>query len=202
MQRQVVILGAGGFATELYDWLMSDTTINVRGFYSDSDRRETLLNLPIYKDLEIIKNIPYYLAVGDPTLKYMLNDRAKSHNMRPSKAFVHSSAIVGSQNVLEDGVIICPKVVITNGTHIKEHVLVNLNCTIGHGSYIGQFTTISPGANISGDVRLGNFNYVGTNATIREKVITTHNVTIGMSAVVVKDLNHPGVYIGNPLRKL
>jgi len=202
MHQQVVILGSGGFALELQDWIKDDNTIQLKGFYSDTDTKESMLDLPVYKNLEIIKSFGYYIAVGDPILKSLLNNRAKSHGMKPARPFIHPSVIIGSKNHIEDGVIICPKTIITHGVHIKQHALINLNCTIGHECKIGLFTTISPGANISGNVQLGDFNYIGTNATIREKIRTTQNVTIGMSSVVIKDLNHAGVYVGNPLRKL
>jgi UDP-3-O-[3-hydroxymyristoyl] glucosamine N-acyltransferase len=44
--------------------------------------------------------------------------------------------------------------------------------------------------------------YVGTNASIKEKINIHSLVTIGMNAGVVKHINEPGVYIGTPTKKI
>jgi acetyltransferase-like isoleucine patch superfamily enzyme len=48
---------------------------------------------------------------------------------------------------------------------------------------------------------VGNNVSIGSNATILPVTITD-NVVIGAGAVVTKDILEPGVYIGNPARKL
>ena len=37
---------------------------------------------------------------------------------------------------------------------IGKHVIVNLDCTIGHDAIIGDYSTILPSTNISGFVRV------------------------------------------------
>jgi sugar O-acyltransferase (sialic acid O-acetyltransferase NeuD family) len=101
-----------------------------------------------------------------------------------------------------DGTIICPGTILTTGITIGTHVIINLNCTIGHDCVIGDFVTISPGANISGNVTIGDMCYIGSNAVIREKISICAGVTIGAGGVVVKDITEPGVYVGNPVKKI
>lgn len=100
------------------------------------------------------------------------------------------------------GAIICPGTIITTGVDLGKHVLINLNCTIGHDTDIGDYTTISPGVNISGNVKIGKLCYIGSNVVIREKVQICDNVIVGAGAVVVKDITEAGTYVGNPARKL
>lgn len=100
------------------------------------------------------------------------------------------------------GNIICPGTILTTGITIGRHVIINLNCTIGHDCVIGDFVTISPGANISGNVTIGDLCYIGSNASIRDKITICTGVTIGAGGVVVKDITEPGVYVGNPVKKI
>ena len=48
---------------------------------------------------------------------------------------------------------------------------------------------------------VGNNVSIGTNATILP-VIICNNVVIGAGSVVTKNILEPGVYVGNPARKL
>ncbi len=49
--------------------------------------------------------------------------------------------------------------------------------------------------------KLGNRVSIGTNATVLP-VRICDNVVIGAGAVVTKDINVPGIYVGNPARLL
>jgi sugar O-acyltransferase (sialic acid O-acetyltransferase NeuD family) len=100
------------------------------------------------------------------------------------------------------GAIICPGTQITVDVTIGRHVIINLNCTIGHDCVIGDFVTISPGANISGNVTIGDLCYIGSNAVIRDKINICSGVTIGAGGVVVKHIAEPGIYVGNPVKKI
>lgn len=100
------------------------------------------------------------------------------------------------------GTIICPGTILTDNITLGIHCLINLNCTIGHDCIIGDFVTLSPGVNVSGNVTIGNGCYIGTNAVIREKISICDNVVIGAGGVVVKDITEPGVYVGNPVKKI
>lgn len=43
---------------------------------------------------------------------------------------------------------------------------------------------------------------VGAGVIIRDGIEITENVTIGMGSVVVRSIVEPGVYLGNPCRKI
>jgi len=43
---------------------------------------------------------------------------------------------------------------------------------------------------------------IGTNAAIKQKITICDDVTIGMSAAVVKNINEKGIYVGIPAKKI
>jgi len=49
--------------------------------------------------------------------------------------------------------------------------------------------------------KIGNYVSIGTNATILPVTITDH-VVIGAGSVVTKDILEPGIYAGNPVKKI
>jgi UDP-3-O-[3-hydroxymyristoyl] glucosamine N-acyltransferase len=55
-----------------------------------------------------------------------------------------------------------------------------------------------PCAVIGGNVTLGDNVYLGSCGNVREKTNIGSNVTIGMNAAVVKDIEEPGTYVGVP----
>lgn len=102
-------------------------------------------------------------------------------------------------------------VTIGNNCRIQSHSficsLVSLgnNCFVGHGVVFVNdlFTNGGPAGNPSlwKKTTIGNNVYFGSNATILP-VSICDNVVIGAGAVVTKNIISPGVYAGNPARKL
>ena len=72
---------------------------------------------------------------------------------------------------------------------------------MGHDINIGDFFTCSPGVNISGNCDIGNNVFIGTNSAIREGIKICDDVIIGMNSNITKDINEPGIYFGNNIKK-
>jgi len=103
-------------------------------------------------------------------------------------------------------------VVIGNNCKIQSHaficelVTIGENCFISHGvMFINDL--FKSGRPAGGDKSLwkpttvGNNVSIGTNSTILPVTIID-NVVIGAGSVVVKDILEPGIYAGNPARKI
>lgn len=145
----------------------------------------------------IHKNTATVIAIGDVEVR----KRMYTQFLHLDYIALNAGKSYGN-NTAGAGTIICPGTILTDNITIGIHCLINLNCTIGHDCVIGDFVTMSPGANVSGNVSIGNGCYIGTNAVIREKITICDNVVIGAGGVVVKDITEPGVYVGNPVKKI
>ena len=89
---------------------------------------------------------------------------------------------------------------------ICELVEIGDRCFISHGAmFINDlFATGGPAGGkreLWKSTRLGSHVSVGTNATVLPVAICDH-VVIGAGAVVTKDITEPGIYVGNPARKV
>ena len=88
---------------------------------------------------------------------------------------------------------------------ICELVTIGNNCFISHGvMFINDLFSEGMPAPDSSDwkkTEIGNHVSIGTNATILPVKIVD-NVVIGAGSVVTRDILEPGIYAGNPARKI
>lgn len=178
----IQIIGKGGIGREVAGYVMA-MEMTPKLFEHECDG--------------IQRNTATVIAIGDVEV------RKRMYAQFLHLDYVHFNAGNSyGNNIAGAGTIICPGTILTDNITIGIHCLINLNCTIGHDCVIGDFVTMSPGANVSGNVTIGNGCYIGTNAVIREKISICDNVVIGAGGVVVKDITEPGVYVGNPVKKI
>ncbi len=136
------------------------------------------------------------VAVGDPTAR-----RKIVAGLPPETRFatlIHPSAVIGNDVALGPGAIVTAGCILTCNIRIGAHAHLNLQSTVGHDCEIGDYFTTAPGVKISGSCRIGEAVYIGTNASVREKVAIAGGAVVGMGAAVVRNITEPGIYIGVP----
>lgn len=113
---------------------------------------------------------------------------------------------VGPFVEIQKDVIIGANTKIQSHTFVCELVTIGQNCFVGHGvMFINDL--FSGGGPAAGDkskwksTRIGDRVSIGSNATILPIEIC-NNVVIGAGSVVTKNITQPGVYAGNPAKKI
>ena len=198
--KSVIILGAGGFSREARDWAEQMGGLRVEAFLDERPKSSELDGLPVISDWSQLKKFDHFvLGVGDPGVRAKFLKLGYDHGSKPLTV-IHPSVVIGRKVEIGEGSVICPKTVITTNIIIGSGVCINLTCTVGHDSRVGHFVTLSPGANISGGCVIGENTYIGTNATMREYTSFPANSVLGMGGVLVKSVEVPGVYVGNPAK--
>ena len=119
---------------------------------------------------------------------------------------IGDDSFVGPFVEIQKGVTIGRRCRIQSHAFICELVAIGNDCFVSHGvMFIND--TFSSGGPSGGrkelwrTTRIGNGVSIGTNATILPVEITD-NVVIGAGAVVTRNINEPGFYVGNPARKV
>lgn len=119
---------------------------------------------------------------------------------------VGDNCFIGPFVEIQKDVIIGKNTRIQSHAFICELVTIGDNCFISHGAmFINDL--FESGGPAGGDktkwksTLVGNHVSIGTNATVLPVKICS-NVVIGAGTVVTKDISEPGVYVGNPARKL
>jgi sugar O-acyltransferase (sialic acid O-acetyltransferase NeuD family) len=196
MIRKIAIVGSGGFAREVAADLRDHA---VTFFVDDQYITNPVEELPLSK-----LNISEYVvlvAVGDPKLRASIVERLPVETEYYTHISKHAVLLDSSTIEIGEGSIICAGVVITTNVQLGKHSQLNLGTTIGHDCNLGNYFTTAPGVKVSGNVIAGNRVYLGTNATVRQKLYLVDECVIGMQAAVVKNIIEPGVYTGVPAKK-
>ncbi len=118
---------------------------------------------------------------------------------------IGNDCFIGPFVEIQKNVMIGSACKIQSHSFICEGVTIGNNCFIGHGvMFVNDlFKDGGPSGDSSkwGKTNIGNHVSIGSNATILPVTICDH-VVIGAGAVVTKNIESPGVYAGNPAKKI
>lgn len=87
-------------------------------------------------------------------------------------------------------------------TVIGDYTKINNLCHIAHNNKIGNNVIITAQVNISGSNIIEDNTWIAPNSSIRGWLKIGKNSTVGMGAVVVKDIPENEVWVGNPAKHL
>lgn len=147
-----------------------------------------------------IEEYEVMIAIGDPTVR----ERIVKSLPEETKFFtyVDPTSIVDNSISIGEGTYIGPNSIVTTNVRIGDHALINRGCQIGHDTIMLDYVSMMPGSIVSGGCRVHDRVYLGTNSSIKEDTIVCSDVTIGLNAGVVKDINKSGTYVGTPAKKI
>jgi acetyltransferase-like isoleucine patch superfamily enzyme len=119
---------------------------------------------------------------------------------------IGQDCFIGPFVEIQKDVIIGKATKIQSHAFICELVEIGENCFISHGAmFINDvFNTGGPAGgdkSLWKSTKIGNHVSIGTNATILPCTICD-DVVVGAGAVVTKNITEPGIYAGNPAKKI
>ncbi|EJA7359440.1 acetyltransferase [Vibrio alginolyticus] len=204
------LVGAGGFAREIYSYLSESEFATdgcaLEGFLDDNPQALDNFSLdhkilhPLFSK-SLPQNAKLLMAVANPALKQELYQFYKNLGYE-FITFVHKSAFVGKSVSLGEGSVLAPNCTLTTDITIGSCVTINAHATVGHDARIGNFSTLTGHCDVTGFVELGNKVFMGSHSLIIPNVKVGDNATIGAGSVVITKVK-PGITVfGNPARKI
>ena len=207
--KDLYIIGAGGFGREVA-WLVErinevKPTWNLKGFIDDNEARWGTYEdgYEVLGETEFLINqsdVYAVCAVGSAKVRQQIIEKLKGSNINFA-TLIDPSVILSKRVEIGEGTIICAGTILTVDIKIGKHVIINLDCTLGHDDVTDDFVTIYPSVNVSGNVSVGKCCELGTGMQIIQGKTITSGVILGAGAVVVKDIIESGTYIGCPAKK-
>jgi sugar O-acyltransferase (sialic acid O-acetyltransferase NeuD family) len=193
-----IIVGTGGLAKQA---LSSFPTFYKSIYYVNTPTEEKeFFGSPIINSLENIEDFVFSVCIGNPIWRAHFYEEMKKIGGIPLNVIGNYSSIsdpsMDKGNMILQYVLVEPKVKIGKGN------LFNCYSGIFHDVEIGDFNEIMPGAKILGGAKIGNMCRIGTNSTILPNIKICDNVIIGAGAVVTKDIDVPGTYVGIPAKRI
>lgn len=210
MSTQYLIFGASGFGREVLCCLIDGLKhqgIHPTGKIAFAETTEfcasntEVMGIPVLDENEIDTTAyQAIIAISDPHIRAKIVNRLPKNQVYHT--LIHPTAVISDWVKIGEGSIITAGVILTTQIELGKHAHLNLQTTIGHDCQIGNYFTTAPGAKINGKNTIGHHVYMGTNAITKQGIQIVSNVTVGMGAVVLKDIQEPGVYIGCPAQKI
>ena len=172
-----------------------------------------------YKDLgdtvdgyPVLGPVDYLLDIKEPTaiccsinngrVKEKIMNKVLQNKFLEPINIIDPTVIIGRDTTIGTGCIFSVNVVISINCTIGDNVVLNIACDLGHDDVMGNNVTISPGCRISGHCTIGESSYIGTGASIVQGKTICSDVTLGAGAVLAKDIDEPGTYVGVPVKKI
>ncbi len=208
--ERIAIVSSGGFAREVLTLIKAinekEHRFEIIGFI-DNDKSKLIHGYPVIgSDDEVNKTkdpLSVVIAVGEPGLKEKIRNKY-TNPLISFPTLIHPTAIIADCDNIEigKGCIICAGCILTTDIKVKDFVILNLLCTVGHDTIINDYSAFMPSVNISGEVNIGNGVYVGTGAKIINQVEIGENTIVGAGAVVAKSLPANCTAVGVPAKPI
>lgn len=210
--KDLIIFGASGFGREVA-WLVErinklSPTWNLLGFMDDNDmiQGKEINGYPVLGKSADVAHYPdayFVCAVGASKIREKIIDRLKQ--VDPNVRFgtlIDPSVEMSDLVTVGEGTIICAHTMITVNISIGSHVIINLDCTIGHDAILHDFATLYPSVNVSGMTEIGHCSELGTGMQIIQGKKVGDRSIVGAGAVVVKDIPSNCTAVGSPAKPI
>jgi len=204
--NEISIIGTGGFAREVL-CIIDDLDLysSCNGFYEPDDvweanwKDRSIMGLPVHPYSSLSRSSMLTIGIGNSQVRERVSDQLKDNDFA---TLIHPKASISRWATIGVGSVVCAGTIVTSQIKIGRHSQFNLNTTIGHDCELQDFLTTAPSVNISGICNIGKHVYFGTGAATKQGITICGNVIIGMGAMVVKDIDESGTYVGIPAKKL
>jgi sugar O-acyltransferase (sialic acid O-acetyltransferase NeuD family) len=202
----MLIIGAGGFAMQLFDTLVELNMEDEIVFFDDTIQSPSrfiyekfpVINSTLLATEHLKKDNRFILGTGNPGIRKMFFEKFTNLGGVPT-TIISPSASIGKYKVnIGRGVTILRNTIIESNVSIGDGCLVNLNVIITHGCKIGNFCEVSPGVNILGDVLTEELCFFGAGSIILPKIILGKNCIVAAGAVVTKNFTQGFMIAGVP----
>lgn len=210
--KKLIIIGASGFGREVA-WLVE--RINAKtpswelmGFIDDNPElkgKEINGYLVLGDCNEVINYCDAYFVCAVGSSKIRKSIISKVNRMNPEIKFatlIDPSVEMSKLVTIGEGTIICAHTIITVNISIGNHVIINLDCTVGHDAIIQDFATLYPSVNVSGITEIGECTELGTGMQIIQAKKVGAYAIVGAGAVVVKDIPEKCTAVGSPAKPI
>lgn len=204
----LTVVGAGGNASPIAELAESCGFTVVRYLDDDATKAGTAVEgVPIEGPIESgLAGLPSGSAVavsfGNNAARARVLTTARDLGLA-LPALVSPLAVISPTATYEDAVCIHPLSQVWSHSHLGFGTVLHPHSTVAHHVTTGSACFLATGVNLGGTITIGDLAMFGTGSTVSSSVATIgENTFVGAGAVVIRDTEPNGVYVGNPARLL
>ena len=207
MNKNIVIIGAGGHAKVIADIIDKSKDI-VIGFLDDNKtRNEIIIKEKQYKVIGKINDcnkiqlehpdFEFIIAIGDNKIRKQIAEKYRELKFYTA---IHPSSQIALDVEIKQGTVVMANVCINTSAKVGKHCIINTGAVVEHDNKIEDYVHISPNATLCGTVEIGELTHVGAGTTIKNNINICNNCIIGAGSVVVKNITKSAIYMGVPAK--
>jgi sugar O-acyltransferase (sialic acid O-acetyltransferase NeuD family) len=206
---KIIVVGGGGHAKVLISILRKGSW-DICG-YSEKQDRGTILDVPYLGNDDILKTVilknrscKAIVGVGKidtSPIRLSLQHRIKILGFEIPPV-VSPNAVINREVEIGEGTLVCDGAVVNSGTIIGKACIINSNSTIEHDCRLGEDVHIAPGVTLSGEICIGHHCMIGAGAVVIQNITICENCLVGAGSTVINDIGIPGIYAGNPTKRI
>lgn len=216
MSASFGILGAGGFAREIMPlaraYAQAHPELGVRPqdiVFVDRAAGPDLNGHAVVAEADFFGRTGrrlFVLGVGDGATRKRAYEAARAAGGEP--VTLTGDWVTTLDDVaIGAGGVLCGYSMLTSNVRIGLGFQGNIYSYVAHDCVIGDYVTFAPGVKCNGNVVIEDFAYIGTGAVLRQgapdkPLRIGRGATVGMGAVVTKDVPEGTTVVGNPARPL
>jgi sugar O-acyltransferase (sialic acid O-acetyltransferase NeuD family) len=206
--KKIVIIGAGGFGREVA-WLIerinrTSQVWDLIGFVDDNKELHGKIvgGYPVLGFCDWLmgkKDIYAVCAIASSKIRKTIVDRLEGVEFA---TLIDPKVEMSERINIGKGSIICAGSILTVDINIGMHVIIDLDCTVGHDAVLESFVTLYPSVNISGNTLLKERVEMGTGSQIIQTIKIGEGTIVGAGSVVIKDLPENCTAVGIPAKPI
>ncbi|WP_415902799.1 NeuD/PglB/VioB family sugar acetyltransferase [Neptuniibacter sp. QD29_5] len=192
--KKLFLLGSGGHSRSVAE-------VSTDRYSAGQVKILSLEEFALLPEDSCLESVEFLVALGDVKkrnayYKLLLQRSWRVTNLVSSKAFLADDVTLGQ------GSVIMPGAVIRTAAQIYPNTIINTSVIVEHDCVIGESSNLSPGTVVCGSCNIGNQVFVGAGAVLIDGISVCDGAVIGAGAVVIENICLPGLYVGNPARRV
>ena len=210
-KRDVVLVGCGGFGTEVATYLadvmaeqslvVSDVVDAGAGRFAEIEHilGESPARHGSYDSIRSVQKKAFVLCFGDPIVR--LREFAKIKALGGQfLTVVHPRAYIATTARVCEGTIVAPFAFVGPHAVVGANCALNVRATVGHDAVLGHSVVVSPHVNINGSARCGDCSFLGSGVILHPGTNVGRYVKIASASVVKFDVGDGELAAGNPAK--
>jgi len=196
---KLTIIGASGHGKVVADIAKLSGYDEIE-FLDDDEKLRYCSSYPVVgktdKALEIDNDV--FIGIGNASIRKKFQEQLRNKSL---VTLIHPDAVIADDVKIGIGTVVMAGAVINSGAKIGNGVIINTCSSVDHDCIVDDYVHVAVGAHLCGTVNVGESTWIGAGVTVSNNVDICGNCTIGAGAVVIKDIEEEGTYIGVPVRK-
>ena len=205
MERNVVIVGAGGHAKVIIDIFRSNKLFKPIGVI-DRIKSDLIVNsLKVIGDeseLSVIRSLGVefaHVAIGDNEIRSNLSKKIRYLGFNIASA-VSSRAMLSESALVGDGVAVKPRAIVNSDCRLDDFCILNTASTLDHDGVIGEGAHVAPGCALAGNVSVGRLAFLGVGTSVIPGIAIGDEAIVGAGSCVIRPVPPRAKAYGVPAR--